>query len=45
VKKYEKFSEALRAEARLARNLGDTDMADRWDRQADMEEDYEKGQN
>ena len=44
MKKYETFSEALRAEARLARNLGDLDMAHKWDRQADMEEEYEKEQ-
>jgi len=43
-KKYDAYSEALRAEARLARNLGDLDMAQKWDRQAELEEEYEKGQ-
>ena len=41
--KYERFSEYLRAEARLARALGDDEMANRWDRQAEMEEEHEKG--
>lgn len=44
MKKYERFSEALRAEARLARALGDEEMASRWDRQADMEKAYEDRQ-
>jgi hypothetical protein len=42
MKIYENFSEALRAEARLLRNLGDIEKARLWDMQADMEEEYEK---
>lgn len=34
-------SEAMRAQARLFRNLGDEDTATRWDRQADAEEAWE----
>jgi hypothetical protein len=37
-------SEWFRREARLARALGDEVTARKWDRQADMEETYERGQ-
>jgi hypothetical protein len=37
-------SEWFRSEARLARALGDEVTARKWDRQADMEETYERGQ-
>lgn len=40
--KYASNAEAFRASARLARNLGDEDIARRWERQADMEERYEQ---
>lgn len=40
--KYASNSEAFRASARLARNLGDEDIARRWERQAEMEERYEQ---
>lgn len=40
--KYASNSEAFRASARLARNLGDEDIAQRWERQAEMEERYEQ---
>lgn len=35
-------SEAMRAQARLFRNLGDEDTAIRWERQANDEEAYER---
>ena len=37
-------SEWFRAEARLARALGDETTARKWDAQADMEAAYERGQ-
>ena len=42
MKKYERFSEALLAEARLCRNLGDEKQAQAWERQAEMERAYEE---
>jgi hypothetical protein len=42
-KEYATASESMRAQARLFRNLGDPITADKWDRQADMEEEWEKG--
>lgn len=41
-KEYATGSEAMRAQARLFRNLGDPVTADKWDRQADMEEAWER---
>lgn len=39
-----KPSEWLRREARYHRALGDDVTADKWDRQADMEEQHERGE-
>jgi hypothetical protein len=41
--KYATNSEAFRAEARLCRAVGDEALALRWDRQADMEQAWEEG--
>jgi hypothetical protein len=38
---YAKPSQGFRAEARLARALGDEELAKKWDRQAEMEEEFE----
>ena len=40
---YATGSEGMRAQARLFRNLGDNVTASKWDKQADMEEEYERG--
>lgn len=39
-----KLSDWCRAEAHIARALGDEETARKWDAQADMEEAYERGQ-
>lgn len=41
-KQYESIAESMRAQARLFRNLGDNVTADKWDRQAQAEENYER---
>jgi hypothetical protein len=41
-KKWDTPSEAFQAEARLCRNLGDTKQAEAWERQAEMEREYER---
>lgn len=42
-KQYATNSEGMRAQARLFRNLGDTVTANKWDIQAQQEENYERG--
>jgi hypothetical protein len=42
-KQYATNSESMRAQARLFRNLGDNVTANKWDMQAQQEENYERG--
>ena len=42
-KQYATNSESMRAQARLFRNLGDNVTANKWDIQAQQEENYERG--
>ena len=42
-KQYATNSEGMRAQARLFRNLGDNVTANKWEIQAQQEENYERG--
>ena len=42
-KQYATNSESMRAQARLFRNLGDNVTANKWEMQAQQEENYERG--